>query len=180
MKNLLKLSQKIVPIFFIYLFSSGALFADATSTNYAVKEDRFTGGGGDASSTNYQIGEMSFDPFSQAGMTSTNYAAETKVGIAGTLAISAINSITPTDYSKHYADESPSFTVSATDPDADSLQYRVKQDTTVKAGPQSSSTLNWALSTSDIGRHTFNFEVIDPDGTVLKPQAAYVYRRPTK
>ena len=155
-------------------------FADPSSANYAVAEDRFTGGGGGASSANYQVAETSMDSFGQAAMSSANYAVETKVGIAGTLNLAAINGISPSDFSKHYSDENASFTVTAVDPDSDSLQYRAKQETTTKAGPQSSGTLSWALSASDLGRHTLSFEVLDPDGTVLKKHSACVFRRPTK
>ena len=180
-----KLVKGLVPCFSLLACAFSLLplnfaFADSSSVNYSLVEDRFTGGGGSASSAHYQVAETSFDSFSRGALISTNYAEETKVGIAGAAAIVALNSISPANFSKHYTDGSASFTVTAIDPDSDALQYRVKQDSTVKAGPQTSNQLGWAFSNSDAGRHTLGFEVIDPDGTVLKQQSAYVYRRPVK
>ncbi len=155
-------------------------YADSSSVNYALAADRFTGGGGSASSTNYQIAETSLEFFAGDAASSTNYGVTPKAGINPATNIVSINSVSPTDYSRHYHDENATFTVTAVDPDSDSLQYRAKQGTTVKDGPQASNELSWALSSSDIGRHTMNLEVIDPDGTVIKPQQAYVFRSPTK
>jgi hypothetical protein len=157
-----------------------ALYADSSSTHYALTGGRFTGGGGSASSSNYQIAETSFESFSGDAVTSAGYGVDAPSGIAGVHNLAAIHSISPSDFSKHYSDESPSFTVTAADPDSDTLEYRVKQDAVVKDGPQTSNVLTWALSGSDLGRHTFHFEVIDPDGTVVKPQQGYVFRRPVK
>ena len=167
-------------VFVLFICCSGPAFADSSSANYVLAEDRFTGGGGSASSTNYQIKESSFNLFSNAAMTSTNYALETKIGISGGADIATINSVTPGDFTKLYFDQSASFTVSATSQDGEALQYRALQDATVKAGPQSSSTLSWTLTSADIGRHTISLEAIDPQGTTLKKQEAYVVRRPTK
>lgn len=167
-------------LFALLVCMNPVLFADASSTNYALVEDRFTGGGGSSSSTNYAIAETSFDTFAGGTFTSTNYGVNSKVGIAGAAPIASITSISPVAFSKHYSDESPAFTVTAIDPDSDTLDYQVRQDGTIKDGPQNSNSLTWALSGSDIGRHTLSFEVIDPDGTVKKQQAAYVFRRPTK
>ncbi len=151
----------------------------ATGANYVLSEDRFTGGSGGASSTNYQVTESSFDPFSNAPMASTNYALETKVG-AGGAGWANINSVSPSDFTKFYSDQSASYTVSAVSQDGNALQYRATQDSTVKTGPQSSGALSWTLSNTDIGRHTMSLEAIDPNATTLKKQEAYVVRRPTK
>ncbi len=164
----------------LYLGFLPFVLADGSSANYAISEDRFTGGGGSASSTNYQALETMVSTFSAEAMSSSNYAMEPKVGISSAVNLVEINSVSPATYSRHYHDETPSFTVTAVDPDSDTLQYQVKQDTTLKDGPQSSNELSWSLSSSDIGRHTLNFEVLDPDGTVIKQQPAYVYRRPVK
>ncbi len=158
-----------------FVFFSGSAWAD-----YKVVEDRFTGGGGNASSTNYQIVESSFDSFGNAAMTSTNYALETKVGVSGGKDIATINSITPVDFTKFFHDGNASYTVSAVSQDGQSLQYLAKQDSTTKVSAQSSNVLSWELSSSDIGRHTMSLSAIDPDGTTLKKQEAYVVRRPTK
>jgi hypothetical protein len=168
----------LVMMFFVPVFRQAQ--ADSSSTNYSLVEERFTGGGGNISSANYQSAETSFEPFASASPTSTNYGFETKAGIGGALNIVAINSIAPSNFYKYYSDQTASFTVTAVDPDSDSLQYRAKQDATVKDGPQASNVLDWTLSASDLGRHTLSFEVIDPDGTVLKQQYAYVVRRPVK
>lgn len=167
-------------VLLVAFFQIGAAFADTSSTNYALTEDRFTGGSGSASSANYQIAESSFDSFANAAMSSTNYAVEEKVGISGGKGIATINSISPSNLSKIYSDGNASFVMGAVSQDGDILQYEAKQDSTVKAGPQASSTLTWALSTSDQGRHTMTFQAIDPDGTALTKQDAYVVRRPTK
>ncbi len=160
-----------------YAFAS---FAQATTgTNYVLSEDRFTGGGGDATSTNYQVAESSFDIFSNTPMVSANYAADTKVGVGGA-GLADINAVSPSDFTKLYFDQSVSYVVTAVSQDGDTLQYRASQDATVKAGPQASGTLTWTLSATDVGRHTMSLEAIDPQGTTLKKQEAYVVRRPTK
>jgi hypothetical protein len=158
----------------------GLAFADSSSTNYALVEDRFTGGGGNASSANYQVAETSFNPFSGSALASTNYALETKFGISGGMNVATVNSIAPGDYAKFFHDQSASYIMSATSQDGDTLQYRALQDSTVKAGPQAFGTLSWSLSAADIGRHAINLEAIDPQGTTLKRQQAYVVRRPAK
>ena len=172
--NILKMT--ILGLLFFYQ----PAFADSSSANYALAEDRFTGGGGSASSSNYQVAETSFDAFSGLGLTSTNYALDTKSGISGGADIATINSVTPSDFAKFYSDQSASYVVNAVSQDGDALQYRATQDSTVKVGPQSSATLSWALTSSDIGRHTISLEVIDPQGTTLKKQEVYVVRSPTK
>ena len=148
-------------------------------TNYSVTEARFTGGGGDASSTNFQLTESSFDQFTSGSLTSTNYGLETKIGVGGQ-GIGQIVSVTPSDFTEFYTDQNASYTVTAVSQDGDALQYLAKQDATTKVGPQSSGVLSWTLSTSDIRRHTMSLEAIDPQGTTLKKQEAYVVRRPTK
>ncbi len=165
---------------FLLAFSPGALFADSSSTNYALVEERFTGGGGAASSASYQIAESSFDSFGNAAMTSANYALETKVGISGAANIATIHSVTPADLAKFFSDGNASYTISAVSQDGDSLQYAAKQDSTTKVSAQSSNSVSWALSASDQGRHTMSLQVIDPQGTTLKKQEAYIVRRPTK
>ena len=163
-----------------FSFLSLPASADSASTNYALVEDQFTGGGGSASSANYQVAETSFASFAGEAMSSTNYGLASKVGIAGAAPIAAINSVSPANFSKHYSDENASFTVTAVDPDSDSLQYQATQDSTTKVPAQSSNVLSWALGSLDIGRRLIQLHVIDPDGTVVTRQSAYVYRRPVK
>ena len=172
------------PVFFfaaaIWFSLTGTAFADSSSANYVLVEDRFTGGGGSASSAGYQIVETSFTQFSGSGMTSANYASETKTGISGGTDIASIQSISPGDMTKFYWDANASYTVSAISQDGDTLQYAAKQDSTTKVSNQSSSTLSWALSSADQGRHTVSLQVVDPQGTTLKKQETYMVRRPTK
>jgi len=163
-----------------WFLAPGSLIADSSSTNYGLVEDRFSGGGGGASSAGYQLAETSVEPFAAGSLTSANYGLAPKVGINAAANIVSIHSVSPSDYSRHFADENASFTVTAVDPDRDTLQYRARQDGAPKAGPQASDTLTWALGSSDLGRHTMSLEVIDPDGAVAKQQAARVYRRPVK
>ena len=165
---------------FISLLPVASFAADPSSTNYQAAESYFSAGIGNAQSANYKIDEGNIDSYKKDSASSTNYSLQGKVGISGTAKLPVINSTTPASYAKFFSDQSASYNVSATSTDGDSLQYRAKQDGTVKAGPQSSSTLSWALGSSALGRRAHNLEVIDPDGTVVKPQAAYIYRRPVK
>ena len=157
-----------------------AAFTPAAGVGYNIVEGRFTGGSGDASSTNYQAVETSFDQFSGGSVTSTNYALENKAGILGSVDVASVNSVSPSDFARLYTDQNASYTITAVSPDGDTLQYSAKQDSTTKVSPQSSSTVSWTLSSSDIGRHTMSLEVTDPQGMTLKKQEAYVVRRPTK
>ena len=173
--------SRVLPLAALFCLLAGSYaFSDTSSTNYTLVEYRFTGGGGNASSTNYQVADSSFGNFSQSAMTSTNYALEAGAGISSGAGIGSINSVSPGDHSKFYSDGNASYTVSAVSQDGDTLQYSAKQDATTKVSAQASSTVSWALSTSDQGRHTMGLSVIDPQGTALKKQEAYVVRRPTK
>ena len=161
-------------------FARPNAWADSSSANYALVEDRFTGGAGSASSANHRVDESSFDAFGNAAMASASYALQTKVGISGGADIATIHSVTPVGFAKFFHDNEASYTVGAVSQDGQALQYSAKQDSAIKSGPQSSNVLSWALGASDIGRHTMSLEVMDPDGTTLKKQEAYVVRRPVK
>lgn len=176
------MNQKVIICFFsFFIFPFNSSFAaDPSSANFSAAESYFPSARGDAQSSSYKIGEGGIDTFQKGTLASTNYGVEGKIGISGTEQLPYITAIAPAPVGKFLEDENASFTVTASTPDSDSLQYRVRQDGTSKAGPQSSSTLSWALSGSDRGRHTFSFEAIDPQGTVAKSQAGYVYRRPVK
>ena len=176
----MRFSERLLKIFVFLFLASVPAWADSSSANYALVEERFTGGSGDASSSNYQMKESSFEIFGNGAMTSTNYALETKTGISGARDIATINSVTPANFAKFYHDDNASYTLGATSQDGDTLQYSAKQDSTTKVSAQSSSTLSWALGSSDVGRHAMSLHVIDPQGTTLKKQDAYVVRRPTK
>jgi hypothetical protein len=166
---------------FVCLSSPGVLFAaDPSSTNYQIMEGFFSSGIGNATSANYKIDEGSIDSFSRAAGSSTNYAVQGKIGISGAERVAVLQSISPTNYSKIFSDESTAFTVTAVSLDSDTLEYRVKQDGVTKDGSQVSPALTWALSGSDLGRRSLLFEVIDPQGTVTQTQSMYVFRRPTK
>lgn len=170
----------------IIVFAAGLLLgkacfaADPSSTNYQIADSYNPAGYGSGSSASYQLAESTVDYFAKSATTSTNYSVTGKVGVSGTEKIPVIASVTPGDYARFYTDENASYAVSASTPDSDTLQYLAKQDTTTKVAAQSSSTLAWPLSGSDQGRHTMSLQVIDPDGTVVKNQPTYIYRRPTK
>jgi hypothetical protein len=166
-------------IFALFSFSFPA-FADSSSSNYSLVEDRFTGGAGNASSTNYQVAETSIETFGRASMTSSNYALETKVGISGGADIATINSVSPSPFARFYHDGNASYTVSATSQDGDALQYSAQQDEYMKVAAQSLSMMSWSLTGTDIGRHDVLLSAIDPQGTTLKKEVDYVFRRPTK
>ena len=168
-------------IFSFQLFVTSSAFADTSSTNYSLSSDHFASGGAlSITSSSYKVEEGTLDSFAKDNLTSTNYKVDGKMGVAGQHNVALVSSVTPGNFAKYYTDESTSFTVTAQDPDSDTLQYQAKQDGTTKDGPQASNNLVWALSTSDRGRRALSLEVIDPDGTVSKPQAMYVYRRPVK
>ena len=163
----------------LILFNTCA-YAASSSTNYSLADDSFGGGQGSSQSASYMLERSSFGSFSGTSSSSANYRSDAGLAAFGAQKIPSIQSITPTDYSRFYSDQSASFTVQAVTPDGDTLQYRAKQSGTTKAGPQTSSTLAWTLSSADLGRRALSFEVIDPDGTVLRNASTYVYRRPVK
>ncbi|MBI4115396.1 MAG: hypothetical protein HY447_02350 [Candidatus Omnitrophica bacterium] len=168
-------------LFLAFYFSISTSFADSSSATFRLESETATGGGAiSVTSTNFRTEESSLEWFSKESLASANYKMEARVGVSGTNPIPVINSIMPGDFARFYTDQSSSFTVQAKSPDSTALQYRVKQDGTVKVGPQASSTLTWPLSVSDKGRHNVTFEVIHPKGNVAKTQAEYVYRRPVK
>lgn len=167
-------------IIFALLLIPNRLYAELSSTNYKA-ELKETGGGGSSSSSSYSIAEGEIDWGKKDLLTSTSYKVEGQVGISsGILLIPEIQSVTPSNYSRFFTDGNASFTVQARDPDNDPLQYQAKQDGTVKVAFQSSSTLTYALSASDKGRHAVKFEVKDNDGTVAAEQAMYAFRKPVK
>ncbi|MFH0985802.1 MAG: hypothetical protein V1882_09765 [Candidatus Omnitrophota bacterium] len=161
------------------LLFPGVAFSDITSTNYQIS-GRFTSGNGNESSTSYQIEHSSVDTFSQVALSSTNYQLGSGAEAAATVNVSEIRSVSPGDHAKFYSDSTSDYTVTAFDPDNDSIQYRAKQDGTVKDGPQAGNDLSWALSDSDLGRKNIELAVVDPDGTIVKNQSAYIVRRPVK
>ena len=157
------------------------LSADAQSTSFKLESEAPSGGGVfSVTSTHYKVEEGAVSFLARDNLTSTSYKLEGAVGFGASL-VPIINSITPGNFSKYFTDSSPSFTVSAQDPDLEALQYQLKMDGTVKIAFQSSSVLSHALSASDRGRHTYTVEVKDThNGTVDQNQFAYVFRRPVK
>ncbi len=168
-----------VAVFAVLLFCTPA-FADMQSTNYKMADAAFTSGGGNAQSSSYKVAESFLGSSGSGSLSSTNYSLQAASGISGVDRIAAIQSLSPSDYARFFSDQSASYTVTASSPDGDSLQYRAKQDGTTKVSAQSSSSLSWSLSSADLGKHSHSFDVIDPQGTVTKTQSAYVYRRPLK
>ena len=164
----------------ILLFAERAS-ADQQSANYRLEAEIVTGGGdGLVTSASYKIEESTIDWVTKATLSSVNYTLENKAGINDVENIPVISSVAPGNYSRFFTDESASFTVNATTPDSDPLEYQAKQDGTTKAGPQTSNVLSWALGASDKGRRALELSVIEQHGTVIKQQTMYVYRRPVK
>ncbi|MBI3317274.1 MAG: hypothetical protein HYZ85_04650 [Candidatus Omnitrophica bacterium] len=170
----------LICIFDFYFLTFDFAFADSSSASYKLQFDANSGGSELLlTSTNYKLEDGTLDFHHRADLSSTNYAAHGRFGIS-VAPVVEIQSVTPGSFSRFFTDESTSYVVTADDPDSDTLQYQAKQDAATKDGPQASSTLTWALSGSDSGRHTVSNEVIDPDGTVRVEQAMYAFRRPTK
>jgi hypothetical protein len=170
----------LLSLLLVSFFFASVSFADLDSTNYKITQSNFSGGTENLGSTNYSVKEGILDFFTKENITSTNYQTEGTVGIEGQNAISVVSTVTPADYARFYTDESASFTVTAVDPDSDTLEYQARQDGTIKAGPQSSNVLTWTLGSSDKGRHEILLEVLDPDGTVSAVRRTYIFRRPVK
>ena len=164
-----------------WLFVPASFCEDLSSASYNLESWQVSGGWAfKETSTNYAVEESAIDWASRDALASTNYGVEGTIGYSQSL-VPIINSVSPSNLSKHYTDESPSFTVSAQDPDSDAMEYQLKMDGTVKDSWQSSNVLTHALSTSDRGRHTYTVEVRDnSDGTTSRDQFAYVFRRPVK
>lgn len=169
--------------FYLFLVSgfSGVLYADTSSASYKIESETQTGGGAfQITSASYKIEEGAVSLFTKDLLTSASYKVDGAIGFGGSK-VPIINSVTPGNLSKYFTDDSPSFTVSAQDPDADALQYQLKMDGTVKVPFQSSNILSHALTSSDKGRRIYAIEVKDTDdGTTALNQAAYVFRRPVK
>lgn len=172
--------MKITMILSLMLAIASPAVMAASSTNYQVQNEIFSGGAGNGSSTSYGVANARLENYAWNTHSSTNY--EVQAGNANSLAgkIPSIQSVTPGQMAKHFEDDSPTYTVTAISPDDDTLQYRLLVDSTEEVAEQSSNSLNWLLSTADVGRHTVAIEVIDPDGTVTRNQDMYVFRRPMK
>lgn len=169
-----------IVIFLLCLMSlQSGLFASSTSTNFAVSNFSVSSGGGNIASTNYEIKNARVSPFDVSSVSSANYAIEESVSSL-TGRIATVNSVTPQNLVFVPHEDNASFIVAATDPDGDTLQYAAKQGATTKVSAQSSNTLAWTLGSSDFGRHTGSFDVIDPDGTVTHQQDYFVIHTPVK
>ncbi len=157
------------------------LRAELSSINYKVAESFFSGGGGnDISSSVYKLDEGSIDSTSKEAMTSTNYGVAGLIGASGGIQAPVIQSVTPGPLSRFFTDESPSYTVTAQNPGTGSLDYQVKEGSTVKAAWQSSNNLSYSVSGSDKGRHELSFMARNADGITLATQSQYLFRRPNK
>jgi len=173
------MKNKLIAFLVLLLMWGGSSFASPSSTNYGISNFIQSGGGGDTTSTNYQIKEGRIVLGETLSLSSTNYEIEAvEVSITGRLA--TVDSVTPGDLSPIYYEDNISYTVTATDPDGDTLQYAAEQDATSKVTTQSSNVLPWTLTVTDFGRHTANLDVIDPDGTVTRQQDFFVVHTPAK
>ena len=177
--------RKLPAAFFLpvscLLFLASSLYADSQSPHYKVESDFFSGGGElSLASSGYRVEEGIVDWTNSESFASAHYQGAGKIGISDAL-VPVVQSIVPGDYAKFYLGQSPSFTVTAKDPDADPLQYQFKVDGKVKVPFQSSNVFAYPLAAADRGRHTLAFEVRDnSDGTVSARQFAYAFRRPVK
>ncbi len=172
-------------LFFSVLGTWGLLcpgvHADLSSTNFTVADGFVSGGGGnEISSSSYQLQEGSIDGVSKDAMTSTNYGVAGLIGASHGIQVPVIQSVTPGPLSRFFTDESPSYTVTAQNPGTGSLDYQVKEGSTVKAAWQSSSNLSYSVSGSDKGRHELSFMARNADGTNLTTKSQYLFRRPNK
>lgn len=157
------------------------LFADTSSANYKVSEERVVSGSASlTTSTNYKVDNGTLDYAAKTTASSNSYSLQGKIGIDGASPVPVINSVTPGDFSRKFTDESPSFTVSAVSPDSQAITYEAKQDGVLKDGPQSTNVLTWALVSGDKGRRTVTLNVSDATGITRKDQSLYAFRRPVK
>ncbi len=167
----------------VLLACARAVFADDTqSANFTIADSALPAGSEmKTSSSSYSLEENVLDLCTKETLSSSNYTAEGSIGIGASL-VPEIQSITPANFSKFFVDQSPSFTVTAKDPDKDpKIEYQLLADKKVKIPFQSSNVLTYALSTADVGRHRLDFQVRDnSDGTVSEAQATYDFRRPVK
>lgn len=158
----------------------GSAHGDITSSQYSIAESQISGGGGIGQSSSYAVQNGRVTHMNSGTQSSTNYQMNAGAGMDLGNKLPVLQSASPADLARFFTDQQASFSVTALSSDGDSLQYKALQDTTVKAGPQSSSSLSWSLSAADKGRRTVSFEVIDPQGTVSKSQYFYAFRRPVK
>ena len=175
----------VINIMFLLLlvgaWCPGVICADLSSTNYTVSDSFVSGGGGaDISSSSYQLNDGSIDFMSKEAMASTNYDVDGFIGAGGGIKAPVIQSVTPGALSRFFTDETPSYAVTAQNPGTGSLEYQVKEGSTVKAAWQSSNNLSYSISGSDKGRHELSFMVRNSDGTSLTSKSQYLFRRPTK
>src|SRR3990167_7431516 len=93
---------------FAWFCAAPFTFADLSSTNYAVKEERISGGGGvSISSTNYAIPEGAVDFFDRLQETSTNYKVEGTTALGeSSLKVPVIASVSPAALGRFYTDGS--------------------------------------------------------------------------
>ena len=148
----------VINIMFLLLlvgaWCPGVICADLSSTNYTVSDSFVSGGGGaDISSSSYQLNDGSIDFMSKEAMASTNYDVDGFIGAGGGIKAPVIQSVTPGALSRFFTDETPSYAVTAQNPGTGSLEYQVKEGSTVKAAWQSSNNLSYSISGSDKGRH---------------------------
>jgi hypothetical protein len=161
-------------------FFAPPLYADLSSANYRA-DLKETAGGGSSSSASYALSQGEVDWSKKDLVTSANYKAQGQIALgASDLLVPEIQSVNPGNLSRFFTDQNASYTVTASDPDSDTLQYQARQDGTVKVAFQASNALSYALAAGDKGRHKVKFEVQDNDGTVALEQDSYFFRRPVK
>lgn len=177
--------HRVIAFTFLFFLVLGTwcleLRADLSSTNFTVADSFVSGGGGNpVSSASYKLDEGSIDQVSKEEMTSTNYKVEGEIGSSHGIRVPVIQSVNPGPLSRFFTDETPSYTVTAQNPGTGTLDYQLKEGSTVKVAWQVSNNLSYSVSGSDKGRHALSFLARNGDGTTLAPQGQYLFRRPNK
>jgi len=157
------------------------VWAGPSSTNYEV-ELKLSGVAGDQlSSTNYAIEDGEAPIAANVAMTSTNYEVSESpgAGLPNARLMPRITAVVPASFARLYELEQKSFTVTANDPDSETLEYQLRLDGVVKQAYQASNVLNFTPATTDFGRGAFQIEVRDnDDGVVAYEQAGFVFHEP--
>lgn len=161
-------------------FFGNALFADMGSAGYAVSRDFISGGGSPASAPSYQIEEGSVDFIGKAPMASSNYKVEGQIGGSSSPAVPVIESVSPAAPCRFYADEFPSYAVTASNPGAGALEYRLLDGSAVKRDWAAQNILSYTVSAADKGRHLITIQARNSEGVTGQEHDQYLFRRPLK
>lgn len=171
-----------------FLLANGAwqlelVHADLSSPSYKISREWISGGGGEeVSSSSFKVLEGSIDSAAQALMSGTSYRIQSQIGLKDGIPPMPpqIDAVSPGNLSRFFMDETASYTVQATDPTGENLEYQLKAGQTVKTLWQASPALSYGLTAQDKGRHRLSFEVRNSEGTTVMAQDQYIFRRPAR